>query len=64
MAILSNYLKRVVQGPVVESPSEPASPVSRWLGACENSHFATGVKSRQITKFEEPALLSKMFYNR
>ena len=35
--------------PVVESPSEPGSLISRWLRACENAYFATSVKSQRNT---------------
>ena len=30
--------------PVVESPSEPASLVSRWPGACESAYLEMSVK--------------------
>ena len=32
--------------PVVESPSEPGSLISRWLEACENAYFATNLNSQ------------------
>ena len=38
-----SFINNIQSVPVVESPSEPTSLISRWLRACKNAYFATSV---------------------